>query len=115
MRRSFGPDLTTPFKRTYTTEEAFTEHFVRSLRNYYKINIHFYQRDWTEETIFTEFYPSENRVVIREYNFQLLSDDVKDTSSLKSPVWMIERVEEYYKRHFVTYSTQLDFQYNPSQ
>lgn len=99
MRRCFGPDLQTQSKRTFVSDNVLKEHIIRRLRNYTKICIHFYQANWTDETIETQYYPDCGKVFLVYHGFRILDTEVQSVKSLKSFTWAEERILEYYNQH----------------
>ncbi len=72
-------------------------HFVRKLRNKYKINIIIYRFGWTHETFETLYFCDEQKIIVQNYNFKLLNSNVMCTDSLK--YCGKEQVYDYYVKN----------------
>lgn len=88
-----------PITYTYYGQDLQIGHSIRILRKYIKINILIYRPDWTIYYINTEYYPGQKLVKMTNARFNCLDPTVQDTTSLESPVWVAEQVQEYYKKH----------------
>ena len=107
MYRVFGsnslenPVLINENKITFYSQKLMKGHAIRTLRNYTKVNIHIRRSGWTNEKFITEYYPTEGKVIIRDYQFQLLDKTVQDTSSLTWRGFRVEQVEAYYRDYLL--------------